>query len=104
MPCPENLLGYSFIIEGKVGRSRRTPLSFLSKLDFFITSSSSRLGRGVFLSLDGQARSTDGCFFMCRECILGIINLLSSLGRMWVSCCHCFIWGVSYASVAWFSG
>jgi len=44
MPCPENLLGYSFIIEGKVGRSRRTPLSFLSKLDFFITSSSSRLG------------------------------------------------------------
>ena len=26
-----------------------------------------------------------------EECVLGIINLVSSLGRMWVSCHHCFI-------------
>ena len=30
-------------------------------------------------------------FYVFRECILGIINLLSSLGGMWVSCVHCFI-------------
>ena len=34
-------------------------------------------------------------FFVCvcarREYVLGIINLLSSLGRIWVSCHHCFI-------------
>ena len=29
-----------------------------------------------------------------EECVLGIINLVSSLVRMWVSCHHCFIvWG-----------
>ena len=33
-------------------------------------------------------------FSVCRENVLGIINLLSSLGMMWVSCHHCFIvWG-----------
>ena len=30
-------------------------------------------------------------FYVCREHILGIMNLLSSLGRMWVSWHHCFI-------------
>ena len=33
-------------------------------------------------------------FHVFREHSLEIINLLSSLGRMWVSCHHCFIaWG-----------
>ena len=33
-------------------------------------------------------------FYMCRQHILEIINLLSSLGSMWVSRHHCFIvWG-----------
>ena len=33
-------------------------------------------------------------FYVCSEHVLGVINLLSSLGRMWVSCHHCFIvWG-----------
>ena len=33
-------------------------------------------------------------FCVCREHLLQIINLLSSLGRMWVPCHHCFIaWG-----------
>ena len=44
----ENLLGYSFIIKGKVERGRRTSLSFLSRCHASIISSSSRLGRGVF--------------------------------------------------------
>ena len=30
-------------------------------------------------------------FYVCREHVLGIIDLLSSLGRMWGSCHHCFI-------------
>ena len=33
-------------------------------------------------------------FYVCREHVLGTMNLLSSLGRMWVSCHYCFIvWG-----------
>lgn len=32
-------------------------------------------------------------FYTCREHVLGIINLQSSLGRMWGSCCHCVVWG-----------
>ena len=32
------------------------------------------------------------CFFVCtEEHVLGIINLLSLLGRMWVSFHHCFV-------------
>ena len=30
-------------------------------------------------------------FYVCKEHVLGVIHLLSSLGRMWVSCHHCFI-------------
>ena len=52
----KNLVGYSFIIKGKMGRGKRLPSSsFLSRHHTFIISSSSRLGRGVFLSLHGQA-------------------------------------------------
>ena len=91
MPWPKNLLGYSFIIKGKVERGRRTSLSFLSRRYASIIGSSSRLGRGVFLSLHGQARPTNYCLDVCREHVVGLINLLSSLDRMWVSCHHCFI-------------
>ena len=57
VPHPENLVGYSFIIKGKVRRGER-PLSssFLSRCQISIISSSSSLGRGVFLSLCCQAR------------------------------------------------
>ena len=58
MPHPENLVGYSLIIKGKVGRGKRPfSSSFLSRRHACIISSSSRLGRGVFLSLHGQART-----------------------------------------------
>ena len=50
---PKNLPDYSFIIKGKVGR-RRFSLSFLSRCPASI-SSSSRLTRGVFSSLNSQA-------------------------------------------------
>ena len=44
-------------------------------------------------------------FYVCREHVLVIINLLSSVGRMWVSCQHCFIaGGMFHASVTWFCG
>ena len=48
----ENLVGYSFTFKGKVGRER-TPFysSFLNRCHAFIISCSSRLSRGVFLSL-----------------------------------------------------
>ena len=60
-------LGYSFIIKGKVGKVRKTSLSFLSRCHASIFSSSFRLSRGVFLSLYGLARSTNYCFLMCAE-------------------------------------
>ena len=65
----EKNMGYSFIfyiIKRKVGRKRGPSLSFLGRRHVFIISSSSRLGRGVFLSLSGQARSTNYCF-LCAE-------------------------------------
>ena len=59
---PENLLGYRFIIKGKVGRGRRTSLSFVSRRHASIINSSSWLSRGVFLSLLVQTRSAKCCF------------------------------------------
>ena len=61
----ENLVGYSFIIKGKVERGRR--LSFLSRHHVFIISLFSRLSRGVFLSLHGQAGPTNHCFLCVQS-------------------------------------
>ena len=63
---PENLLGYSFVIKGKVGRGRRTSVSFLSRRHASIISSTSKLSKGVFLSLHGQARFTN-YGFLCVQ-------------------------------------
>ena len=53
-----NSVGYSFIIKGKIGRRKRPPSSsFSSRHQASIISSSSTSGRGVFLSLHGQART-----------------------------------------------
>ena len=110
MPCPENLVGHIFIIKGREGRGRGPSLSFSIRCHVSIISFPSRLGRGVFLSLHGQARSTD-CF-LCVQRVCP--NLLSSLRRTRVSCYHCFfVWGpVSYfccmllllCKPAWFCG
>ena len=113
-PTPKNLLGSSFIIKGEEGRrgEGETFPVFLSRPHASIISSSSRLSR-VFLFLPGQA-GPQIVFHMCREHVLGIINLLSSLGRMWGSCHHCFIiWGhvscfclmvLLLSKPAWFCG
>lgn len=67
-----------FLIKGKVGR-RELSGSFVSRCDAsIISSSSSRLGRGAFFSLHGQARSRNYCFSLCAEHVLGIINLFLS--------------------------
>ena len=61
----EELSGLQFYkIKGKVGRERR-PCP-LSRHRVFIISSSSRLSRGVFLSLCGQAVSTS-CFICVQR-------------------------------------
>ena len=54
MQGPKNSVGYSFIIKGKVERGKRPPSSFLIRRYTFITSASSRLDKGVFLSQHGQ--------------------------------------------------
>ena len=91
MPCSKNLAGYSYINKVKVGRGR----DLLCLFWVF----------GVFSSLvppPGWAGEFSSpwvvklgsqiiVFNVCREHVLGIINLLSSLGRMWGSCHHCFI-------------
>ena len=100
MPCPENRVGHIFMIKGREGRGRGPSLSFSTRCHVSIISLSSRLGRGVFLPLHGQARSTN--YFLCvqRACP----NLLSSLRRVWVSYHHCFFLfgGMSYTPVACF--
>ena len=91
-PCV--LSGLYFYNQRTGERGRRPSLSFLNRRHASVISFSSRLGRGIFLSLHGQARSTNYCFHACREHVLGIINLLSSLSRMWGLHHHCFIvWG-----------
>ena len=97
---PKNLLDYSFIIKGKVGR-RRISLSFLSRCPASF-SSSSRLSRGVFSPLNSQARSPNYHLCVCvqRACT-GIVNLLSSLRRSHATIVLLF-WVMSHASVAWF--
>ena len=88
--CPENLLGYSLIIIRKVSRGEHLCLSWV---DIILPSSAPPSGwAGEFSSpymvkLGPQIID----FYLCREHILGIINVLSSLGRTWVSCHHSFI-------------
>ena len=99
MSCPENLVGHMFIIKGREGRGRGPSLSFSIRCHVSIISFSSRLGRGVFLSLHGQARSTD-CFLCVQT---ACPNLLSSLRRTWVSSIIVFLFGgMSHTSVACF--
>ena len=88
---PWELNGLQFYSQRKSGKGQRRPsLSFWSWHHVFIINSFPRLNRGVFLSLSFQVRSKY-CFYVCREHVLGITNLLSSLGTMYVSCHHCFI-------------
>ena len=86
-------LGYSFIIKGKVGRGRAS-LSLLSRGRASVIRSSPRLDKGVFLSYMVKLGSQTVDFYVWTEHVLGVINLLNSLGRMWNSFHHCFIvWG-----------
>ena len=113
MPRPEKLVGYSFTIKGSVEWGKKQlSSSFLGRWHASIMSSSSRLGRGGFFffflvptwssqgcknyfwSLYNEHLPIKYCFYLFREHVLGITNLLSSLGSMWVSCHHSFIvWG-----------
>ena len=79
MPCSKNLVGSSFIIKGQVGKGGRSSLPFLSRCHVSIISSSSRLGKEIFLSLQDQARSTN-YHFLCVQ--RAYPNFLSLLGRM----------------------
>ena len=81
-------------------RGKKKNLSFLSRQHASIIRSSSRLGREFscpfMVKLGSQMIGVCVVFFfnLCREHVLGIINLPSSLHRMWVSSHHCFIvWG-----------
>ena len=87
---PKNLHGYSFIIKGKVGMPRRTSLSFLSRRVLSPAPPPSWAGKyscPYIVKLGSQIIVS----YVWREYVLGIINLLISLGRLWVSCHHCFV-------------
>ena len=109
----KRLPGYSFIIRREVGRGRRPSLSFLNRHHASNISSSFRLGRGVFLSLHGQARYTNYCFSWVQrvcpnnwalwaqhrsyDCCYSVAQLCPALSY----CCNCFIvWVMSHASAA----
>ena len=87
MSRPENLLGYSFIIKGKVGRER-IPLSFLSGCHAFIVDFSSGLDSEFFCPYMVRIGPQIIVFlYVQRACP----DLLGSLGRIWVSCHDCSI-------------
>ena len=67
---------------------RRPSQSFLSRHHASVVSSSSRSGRGVSLSLHGQARSTKHC----SSCVQRACpNSRSSLAGLRASCHRCFL-------------
>ena len=66
MPCRE-FTGLQFYNQRKSGEREKTSLSSLSRHHVSIISSSSRVGRGVFSSLRGQARSINYCFPRVRR-------------------------------------
>ena len=75
-----------------------------------------QVGQGSFFvpTWSSQVHKLLFFFYVFREHVLGIANLLSSLGRMWFLCHHCFVvWGrVSHfccmvlllSKPAWFCG
>ena len=89
---PKNLLDYSFIIKGKVGR-RRISLSFLSRCPASF-SSSSRLNRGVFSPLNSQARSPNYhlcvCVCVCREHVQGSLIYWAHCAGLMPPLFYCF--------------
>ena len=78
----QEFTGLQFYNQRKNGEAEKI-FFFLSRCHASIISSSCWLGRGVFLSLHGQATSINYCFLCVQR---ACPNLLSSLGRIWVSC------------------
>ena len=66
IPCQE-FTGLQFYNQRKSGETEKTSLSSLSRHHISVISFSSRVGRGVFSSLCGQARSTHDCFPRVRR-------------------------------------
>ena len=63
----QELTGLQFYNQRKSGEEEKNFFVFLSKHHASIICSSLRLGRGVFLSLCGQARSVDDIFYMFAD-------------------------------------
>ena len=94
VPC--ELTRLQFYNQSKSGEERRPSLSFLSKEDIMFSSLTPPSGCTEEFSCPWVVKLVPHIidFYVCREHTLGIINLLSSLGRIWVSYHYCFIvWG-----------
>ena len=90
---PQELSGLQFYNQRKSGVGEKT-FFFLSRRHASIISSSSRLSRRVFSPRVVKPGPQILVLYVFKDHVLGIINVLSSLGRTWVSCGHCFIlWG-----------
>ena len=108
------MLGYSFITKGKVGRGEA--FLCLSWVDVMLPSSAPPPGWAGEFSCPCMVKLGPHIIVshVCREYVVGSINLLSSLGRMWVSCLHCFsvlgylpcfcFMGLLPSKPAWFCG
>ena len=114
MPWPKNLLGYSFIIKAKWRGGK--VLLCLSWVDVMLPSSAPPPGWPGEFSCPSMVKVGPHIivFHVCREHVVGSINLLSSLDRMCVSCHHCFpvlgylpcfcFMGLLPSKPAWFHG
>lgn len=86
MLCPESLVGYSFIIKGKVGRGKL--------LCLFPLSAPPPGWEGEFFCPYVVRLGPQMVLCVCIKRILRILDSLSWLGLLQVSCRHCVIvWG-----------
>ena len=99
---PENLLGYSFIIKGKVGMPGRTSLSFLSRCVLSSAPPPSwagkfscpyivKLGSQIILSMCEERTSWGSLTYCVHWAAFGSHATFVLL-----------FWGTSHASVVWF--
>ena len=101
---PLELTGLQFYNKGKVGREK-TFFVFLEWTSCFRHPLRLQVEQGSFLVPTWSHSVHKLLFFSVgREHVLGVPDLLSSLGSIWRSCHHYYTGGTSRASAAWFCG
>lgn len=102
MPHPENSIGHSFIIKGKVGR-RKTSFLLIIKVDAKLPSSATWVGRGIFFSymISWSIHSTIETLFRSQynDGLSFEMSSFHKLLLLWMQ--RNLFWGVYYLTDSW---